>query len=385
MRYHRNARWSFCVERWINAVESLTWPVFQCSASCGDGVQRRQVLCQAGRRESGCPPRSRPSSSRSCRVAECRSAYWWREGDWQTVSWGRRAVPARWELWLRGWICCVMCDEMRVGGGGGEERSCSGPITISCSSVRIGYFLKALQIECALDRHTSLFSARFKRFCGFCLSSKSVRTRFRRWLSDCKLMLMMIDDIVLHIFDFFSSFLIISKNEIGMNLNSCEECLRGMAEIIWGAPAVEATVSYFVHWKGHPRGHYLAFYLFEEYPEGHFVPFYLQEGHPRGHFIVFVSTGRVPEKAFYHKFEWHHRGHFVTFCLLDGHPKGHFIMLFMLERHLSEVTLAKFISNTRAPAEKDLLLALRNSKSAVWLRQQLNWLNSCCVKFSRLL
>lgn len=62
----------------------------QCSASCGDGVQRRQVLCRAGERrtspESGCSARSRPPSSRSCRLADCPSRYRWREGDWQAVS-----------------------------------------------------------------------------------------------------------------------------------------------------------------------------------------------------------------------------------------------------------------------------------------------------------
>uniref|UniRef100_A0A665UAA7 ADAM metallopeptidase with thrombospondin type 1 motif, 9 n=1 Tax=Echeneis naucrates TaxID=173247 RepID=A0A665UAA7_ECHNA len=64
----------------------------ECSASCGDGVQQREVSCQVGDRrsstESGCPQRSRPASSQSCRVANCPSRYRWREGDWQAVSWG---------------------------------------------------------------------------------------------------------------------------------------------------------------------------------------------------------------------------------------------------------------------------------------------------------
>ncbi|MED6257679.1 hypothetical protein ATANTOWER_029546, partial [Ataeniobius toweri] len=59
----------------------------ECSASCGDGVQRREVFCQVGDRrspaETGCVQRSRPASSQSCRVADCPSRYRWREGDWQ--------------------------------------------------------------------------------------------------------------------------------------------------------------------------------------------------------------------------------------------------------------------------------------------------------------
>uniref|UniRef100_A0A665UA60 ADAM metallopeptidase with thrombospondin type 1 motif, 9 n=1 Tax=Echeneis naucrates TaxID=173247 RepID=A0A665UA60_ECHNA len=69
-----------------------TDPWSSCSASCGDGVQQREVSCQVGDRrsstESGCPQRSRPASSQSCRVANCPSRYRWREGDWQAVSWG---------------------------------------------------------------------------------------------------------------------------------------------------------------------------------------------------------------------------------------------------------------------------------------------------------
>ncbi|XP_062300498.1 A disintegrin and metalloproteinase with thrombospondin motifs 9-like [Scomber scombrus] len=62
----------------------------ECSASCGDGIQRREVFCQVGDQrsplESDCPLRSRPTSSQSCRVAECPSRYRWREGDWQMCS-----------------------------------------------------------------------------------------------------------------------------------------------------------------------------------------------------------------------------------------------------------------------------------------------------------
>uniref|UniRef100_A0A3B4VJ60 ADAM metallopeptidase with thrombospondin type 1 motif 9 n=1 Tax=Seriola dumerili TaxID=41447 RepID=A0A3B4VJ60_SERDU len=62
----------------------------ECSASCGDGVQQREVFCQVGDRrsslETGCSQRSRPASSQSCRVADCPSRYRWKEGDWQTCS-----------------------------------------------------------------------------------------------------------------------------------------------------------------------------------------------------------------------------------------------------------------------------------------------------------
>ncbi|KAM9813380.1 A disintegrin and metalloproteinase with thrombospondin motifs 9 [Neosynchiropus ocellatus] len=62
----------------------------ECSASCGDGVQQRDVSCQTADRrgapEASCSLRSRPASSQSCRVAECSSRYRWREGEWQECS-----------------------------------------------------------------------------------------------------------------------------------------------------------------------------------------------------------------------------------------------------------------------------------------------------------
>ncbi|XP_033822134.1 A disintegrin and metalloproteinase with thrombospondin motifs 9-like [Periophthalmus magnuspinnatus] len=62
----------------------------ECSVTCGDGVQRREVFCQTGEKrsvmENGCSPRSRPASSQSCRAADCPSHYRWREGQWHTCS-----------------------------------------------------------------------------------------------------------------------------------------------------------------------------------------------------------------------------------------------------------------------------------------------------------
>lgn len=93
---------------------------FQCSASCGDGIQRRQVSCRAGDRrtspESGCSARSRPPSSRSCRLADCPSRYRWREGDWQAVS---RGSPGSSESFL---------DKERRRGGGVLTRSPLPPL-----------------------------------------------------------------------------------------------------------------------------------------------------------------------------------------------------------------------------------------------------------------
>uniref|UniRef100_A0A8C7ZK55 ADAM metallopeptidase with thrombospondin type 1 motif, 9 n=1 Tax=Oryzias sinensis TaxID=183150 RepID=A0A8C7ZK55_9TELE len=67
-----------------------TDPWSSCSASCGDGVQQREVSCHdEGHRsplETGCTQRSRPPSSQSCRVADCPSRYRWKEGEWQTCS-----------------------------------------------------------------------------------------------------------------------------------------------------------------------------------------------------------------------------------------------------------------------------------------------------------
>lgn len=61
----------------------------QCSASCGVGVQNREVYCRlkgSGRvRDDACDVGQRPSQARPCQRAEC-SPYTWEAGDWEEVS-----------------------------------------------------------------------------------------------------------------------------------------------------------------------------------------------------------------------------------------------------------------------------------------------------------
>lgn len=63
----------------------------QCSASCGVGVQNRDVYCRlkgSGRvRDDACDARRRPAEARPCRRAEC-ALYTWVAGDWEEVSAG---------------------------------------------------------------------------------------------------------------------------------------------------------------------------------------------------------------------------------------------------------------------------------------------------------
>lgn len=63
----------------------------QCSASCGVGVQNRDVYCRlkgSGRvRDDACDARRRPAEARPCRRAEC-ALYTWAAGDWEEVSSG---------------------------------------------------------------------------------------------------------------------------------------------------------------------------------------------------------------------------------------------------------------------------------------------------------
>ncbi|XP_057217924.1 A disintegrin and metalloproteinase with thrombospondin motifs 9 [Triplophysa rosa] len=59
----------------------------ECSSSCGNGRQHREVSCEIGdertTQESECSRLPRPPSTQPCRVADCVSHYRWSEGDWQ--------------------------------------------------------------------------------------------------------------------------------------------------------------------------------------------------------------------------------------------------------------------------------------------------------------
>ncbi|XP_056591435.1 A disintegrin and metalloproteinase with thrombospondin motifs 9 isoform X1 [Triplophysa dalaica] len=59
----------------------------ECSSSCGNGREHREVSCVIGdertTQEYKCSRLPRPPSTQPCRVADCVSHYRWREGDWQ--------------------------------------------------------------------------------------------------------------------------------------------------------------------------------------------------------------------------------------------------------------------------------------------------------------
>lgn len=63
----------------------------QCSASCGVGVQNRDVYCRlkgSGRvRDDACDARQRPAGARPCQRPGC-ARYTWVAGDWEEVSTG---------------------------------------------------------------------------------------------------------------------------------------------------------------------------------------------------------------------------------------------------------------------------------------------------------
>ncbi|XP_076123623.1 A disintegrin and metalloproteinase with thrombospondin motifs 9 [Alosa pseudoharengus] len=63
----------------------------ECSTTCGNGIQQRDVFCQFGdqRRldESECARiPARPPSSQTCRPTDCPSPYRWSVGEWRTCS-----------------------------------------------------------------------------------------------------------------------------------------------------------------------------------------------------------------------------------------------------------------------------------------------------------
>uniref|UniRef100_A0A673A2V3 ADAM metallopeptidase with thrombospondin type 1 motif, 9 n=1 Tax=Sphaeramia orbicularis TaxID=375764 RepID=A0A673A2V3_9TELE len=135
----------------------------ECSASCGDGVQRRDVFCQVGDRrsplETGCPQRSRPASSQSCRVADCPSQYRWREGDWQPTCFifhSNGCVPSL--------QCSVSC------GDGVMERtvqcvSAHGQETSRCSTDTIPEARKACRNPTCEYTRKLLFLIKGEDFC----------------------------------------------------------------------------------------------------------------------------------------------------------------------------------------------------------------------------
>uniref|UniRef100_A0A8C1KEG7 ADAM metallopeptidase with thrombospondin type 1 motif, 9 n=1 Tax=Cyprinus carpio TaxID=7962 RepID=A0A8C1KEG7_CYPCA len=59
----------------------------ECSSSCGNGLQHREVSCVSGderrMQESKCSRILRPPSTQPCRVTDCISHYSWAKGDWQ--------------------------------------------------------------------------------------------------------------------------------------------------------------------------------------------------------------------------------------------------------------------------------------------------------------
>ncbi|XP_008144491.2 A disintegrin and metalloproteinase with thrombospondin motifs 9 isoform X1 [Eptesicus fuscus] len=79
---HRECRGGRC-PKW----KAGAWS--QCSVSCGQGVQRRNVGCQLGPRkvagETECNPYTRPESERTCRAPLC-PLYAWRAEEWQECT-----------------------------------------------------------------------------------------------------------------------------------------------------------------------------------------------------------------------------------------------------------------------------------------------------------
>lgn len=67
----------------------------QCSASCGSGVQKREVYCRfkgTGRvGEDLCVPHTRPPAVQPCHTAEC-THYTWVAAEWGKVSGGKKLL-----------------------------------------------------------------------------------------------------------------------------------------------------------------------------------------------------------------------------------------------------------------------------------------------------
>ncbi|XP_062325813.1 A disintegrin and metalloproteinase with thrombospondin motifs 9 [Osmerus eperlanus] len=78
----RNCRGSRC-SKW----KPGSWG--ECSVSCGNGIQQREVFCTVGDRrraeDTDCP-QSRPASSQKCISSDCPTLNRWREGEWQSCS-----------------------------------------------------------------------------------------------------------------------------------------------------------------------------------------------------------------------------------------------------------------------------------------------------------
>ena len=72
-----------------------TGPWSECSKTCGEGLQRRTITCQAVTKEGwilpgevhyGCRPEERPRQTRMCSYGDCSALEHWSVGRWSNVS-----------------------------------------------------------------------------------------------------------------------------------------------------------------------------------------------------------------------------------------------------------------------------------------------------------